>query len=110
MLNRLLTLFRRRPRRPGPPTTTSKNGESLTYSECKFIHKELRCPDCRIGLLAAGPEGGCSINIACVMCGSEFCVCFMQSGVAGERISDMGPREVRDRKQLYGMILSRERI
>lgn len=31
-----------------------------------------RCPDCRVGTLLVGPEGGSAINVRCASCGSEF--------------------------------------
>ena len=78
---------------------SSKNGERLTEHETKLIFSNrhhLVCPDC-IGDLLSGPEGGASMNCLCEKCGSEFNIDFL----GGDRISDAGPRDPGDRKELY---------
>jgi len=56
-------------RRAAPPS--SQRGENLSQRENDELMETSRCPDCG-GFLRKGPEGGVSINIACIGCGSEF--------------------------------------
>jgi len=82
------------------PVRSSKEGERLTDWECKKIAKTLKCPDCG-GALKKGPEGGCSVNVCCIQCFSEFNITIWDGSCMGERISDVGPRDVGDRAWAY---------
>lgn len=86
-------------------TRSSKNGEKLTDYELFRIRPDNRvidllCPDCGT-VLAEGPAGGCCQNMACGVCGSEFNITLFFDAITGERISDAGPRDLGDRRQLY---------
>ena len=72
-------------RRTKPVDRTSKDNDRLTEWEFKEMVNG-RCPDCGGKTLCAGPEGGCSQNIACAACYSEFTV----SPFGGERNGDKG--------------------
>lgn len=55
----------------------AKAGDNDELSELQkdMIFISNMCPDChQVGFLK-GPEGGCSTNIQCKHCGSEFNVC-----------------------------------
>jgi len=74
-----------------------KQNAPLTDAEEAFILKTNNCPDCKIGPLLAGPEGGCSMNVKCSNwdCRHEFNI---TPGLAfgGHRLD-------RDCPELYGM-------
>lgn len=98
MLTALKNLFKR----SEPETHSSKDGEGLTPWERHYIRDHQRCPDCRQGQLAMGPEGGMSVNCMCGRCYHEFNLTFWGGNVMGERISNAD--QVReDRKPLYGL-------
>jgi len=88
---------------------TNRTGQKLTDYEIKVMRQGVKkgtlyCPDCK-GKLLAGPEGGCSVNCLCENCGSEFNMTVFFGTVTGERISDAGPRDPSERRNLYKPIL-----
>jgi len=67
--------------------------ECITEEEAEYIltaieSKKPDCPDCKIGYLLTGPEGGCSINVRCDACGSKFNLMFLGRQVIGQRLSE----------------------
>lgn len=82
------------------PTRSTKDGEELTDYETAHIARTGCCPDCGVGKLAGGPEGGGSQNCACAQCGSEF---NWMGFMGGHRISNPGPRDLGGRAGLYGL-------
>jgi hypothetical protein len=88
---------------------SSKERENLTEDEKLFMarslaksdYKAITCPDCEKAELSEGPSGGCSVNMACWNCGSEFNITVSEGHVIGERISDRGPRDLGSRAHLY---------
>ena len=82
---------------------STADGEELTGDESLWIYATATCPDCGIGELRNGPEGGISRNVACVNCGSEFNIVWLDTCCLGDRISDPGPRDIGDRKMFYGL-------
>jgi predicted RNA-binding Zn-ribbon protein involved in translation (DUF1610 family) len=85
---------------------------TLTRYETRILAKQVGrrggkfvCPDClHIGLLA-GPSGGDSINTLCPNCGSEFNISVFATKIGlevdAERISQKGPRDPGNRRDLY---------
>lgn len=52
---------------------TSQPYDQCTSAELEQLYTYRRCPDCRGGTgFANGPQGGLSINRACMDCGAEF--------------------------------------
>lgn len=72
---------------------TYAKGEALSQDEIDYIQWGIDqhrrdCPDCREGFLICGPVGGCSVNVQCSYCTSEFnLTSFAGELVMAERIS-----------------------
>jgi len=88
---------------------SSKEEEQLTQDEIDFIDLSMddggcaHCPDCEEGQLMNGPTAGDSFNAACDQCGSEFNLTIAFGELMdGQRISDRGPRDLGQRRSLYG--------
>lgn len=87
---------------------STKDGESITSDEGAYIAKAVgtdtpSCPDCRIGNLCKGPEGGASMNCMCNHCTSEFNLVLGPTWTIGERISDPGQGDHDRARTLYGI-------
>lgn len=78
-------------------------GQGLTEEEHEYIGRTLRCPDCGANLLM-GPEGGCSVNVLCTSCSSEFCVGPLIQTVRGPRLfgAQRNGTANRERQQWFG--------
>lgn len=87
---------------------SQKEREDISEHEAAYIawaleNEKPTCPDCQIGKLCKGPEGGCSMNTMCNHCTSEFNLTIGPSWVIGERISDAGAGDPKRARCLYGI-------
>ena len=53
------------------PERSVRRAEKLTPGERYMLARGF-CPDCGKAPLLAGPEGGCSMNVLCPHCATEF--------------------------------------
>lgn len=87
---------------------SSKRSDKLTEDErlfmkWAFINEKPECPDCQTGHLIGGPEGGCSRNMMCGNCSSEFCITFFFGDVIGARTSDAMSGDPGRAARIYGL-------
>lgn len=57
------------------PVIHPDNYDKWTQKTIDDLNERLICPDCRASKFLGGPEGGCSMNILCSVCKSEFNFC-----------------------------------
>lgn len=81
----IFKLFSKEIKQPPISRTYNKTSDLTKYEEY-YIFVKKKCPDCEVGDLIPGQEGGGSQNFYCENCTSKFNL--TEYGLFNERISD----------------------